>query len=216
MKMVSGTAFWWIWTEMVLTWVFFHNSFKCRRQRKSSRKCRSWRLNQCQAWCGVPKRQSETVWRKLVLIGPFQHMPIWRTSIMCSATPYDGSLGKGARRLEDQSLGCHGFSLGTPASSVTVLMRPLPLVQVHPERLNRRLQSSPSRQGTISHHCRLLTIRASTQAGRALVVPAIWPLRQAHRAVCLAMVRLGTLLSLFSITISQVPTANWPSLSRWE
>ncbi|MEQ2165248.1 hypothetical protein GOODEAATRI_014942 [Goodea atripinnis] len=50
----------------------------------------------------------------------------------------------------------------------------------------------------------------STQAGLALVVPAIWPLRQAQRAVCLAIVRLGTLLSLLSITISQVPTANWP------
>lgn len=51
----------------------------------------------------------------------------------------------------------------------------------------------------------------STHAGLALVVPAIWPLRQAQRAVCLAMVRLGTLLSLLSITISQVPTANWPA-----
>lgn len=51
----------------------------------------------------------------------------------------------------------------------------------------------------------------STHAGLALVVPAIWPLRQAQRAVCLAMVRRGRLLSLLSITISQVPTASWPA-----
>lgn len=36
--------------------------------------------------------------------------------------------------------------------TVTVLMRPLLLVQVHPERLKRRLQTSPSTQGVISHH----------------------------------------------------------------
>lgn len=51
----------------------------------------------------------------------------------------------------------------------------------------------------------------STQAGLAFVVPAIWPLLQAQRAVWRAMVHLGTLLSLLSITISQVPTANWPA-----
>ncbi len=53
-------------------------------------------------------------------------------------------------------------------------------------------------------------ISPSTHAGRARVVPAICPLRQAQRAVCLAIVRLGWLLSLFNITISHVPTANWP------
>lgn len=50
----------------------------------------------------------------------------------------------------------------------------------------------------------------STQAGLALVVPAIWPFLQAQRAVCLAMVRRGWLLSLSSVTISHVPAASWP------
>lgn len=54
----------------------------------------------------------------------------------------------------------------------------------------------------------------STHAGLARVVPAIWPLLQAQRAVCLAMVRLGMLLSLLSITISQVPTASWPARTQ--
>lgn len=51
----------------------------------------------------------------------------------------------------------------------------------------------------------------STQAGLALVVPAIWPFLQAQRAVCLAMVRRGWLLSLSSVTISHVPAASWPA-----
>lgn len=50
----------------------------------------------------------------------------------------------------------------------------------------------------------------STQAGLARVVPAIWPFLQAQRAVCLAMVRRGWLLSLSSVTISHVPAASWP------
>lgn len=50
----------------------------------------------------------------------------------------------------------------------------------------------------------------STQAGLALVVPAIWPFLQAQRAVCLAMVRRGWLLSRSSVTISHVPAASWP------
>lgn len=54
----------------------------------------------------------------------------------------------------------------------------------------------------------------STHAGLARVVPAIWPLLQAQRAVCRAMVRLGMLLSLLSITISQVPTASWPARTQ--
>ena len=48
----------------------------------------------------------------------------------------------------------------------------------------------------------------STQAGRACVVPAIWPLRHAQRAVCFATVRCGWLLSLSSVTISHDPTTN--------
>lgn len=50
----------------------------------------------------------------------------------------------------------------------------------------------------------------STQAGLALVVPAICPFLQAHLAVCRAMVRRGWLLSRSRVTISQVPAANWP------
>lgn len=50
----------------------------------------------------------------------------------------------------------------------------------------------------------------STQAGLALVVPAIWPFLQAQRAVCRAMVLRGWLLSLSNVTISHVPAANWP------
>lgn len=58
--------------------------------------------------------------------------------------------------------------------------------------------------------CPLLLLLPSTQAGLALVVPAIWPFLQAQRAVCLAMVRRGWLLSLSSVTISHVPAASWP------
>lgn len=54
----------------------------------------------------------------------------------------------------------------------------------------------------------------STQAGLALVVPAIWPFLQAQRAVCRAMVLRGWLLSLSKVTISHVPAANWPKRHR--
>ncbi|TNN70427.1 hypothetical protein EYF80_019304 [Liparis tanakae] len=53
-------------------------------------------------------------------------------------------------------------------------------------------------------------VPGSRDAGLALVVPAIWPFLQAQRAVCLAMVRRGWLLSLSSVTISHVPAASWP------
>lgn len=48
----------------------------------------------------------------------------------------------------------------------------------------------------------------STQAGRALVVPAICPFLHAHRAVCRAIVLRGWLLSRSKVTISQVPAAS--------
>lgn len=48
----------------------------------------------------------------------------------------------------------------------------------------------------------------STQAGRALVVPAIWPFLHAQRAVCRAIVLRGWLLSRSRVTISQVPAAS--------
>lgn len=48
----------------------------------------------------------------------------------------------------------------------------------------------------------------STQAGRALVVPAICPFLHAQRAVCRAIVLRGWLLSRSSVTISQVPAAS--------
>ena len=48
----------------------------------------------------------------------------------------------------------------------------------------------------------------STQAGLALVVPAICPFLQAQRAVCRAIVLRGWLLSRSSVTISQVPAAS--------
>lgn len=48
----------------------------------------------------------------------------------------------------------------------------------------------------------------STQAGRALVVPAICPFLQAQRAVCRAIVLRGWLLSRSRVTISQVPAAS--------
>lgn len=100
--------------------------------------------------------------------------------------------------------------------AVVVLTRPPGCVQVQPDLLTNRSQPSSSKHGTISHHCFFRTIPASTQAGLALVVPAIWPFLQAQRAVCLAMVRRGWLLSLSSVTISHVPAASWPSLSRRE
>lgn len=56
-----------------------------------------------------------------------------------------------------------------------------------------------------------IRVLPSTQAGLALVVPAIWPFLQAQRAVCRAMVLRGWLLSLSNVTISQVPAANWPT-----
>lgn len=100
--------------------------------------------------------------------------------------------------------------------AVVVLTRPPGCVQVQPDLLTNRSQPSSSKHGTISHHCFFRTILASTQAGLALVVPAIWPFLQAQRAVCLAMVRRGWLLSLSSVTISHVPAASWPSLRRRE
>lgn len=100
--------------------------------------------------------------------------------------------------------------------AVVVLTRPPGCVQVQPDLLTNRSQPSSSKHGTISHHCFFRTMPASTQAGLALVVPAIWPFLQAQRAVCLAMVRRGWLLSLSSVTISHVPAASWPSLSRRE
>lgn len=45
--------------------------------------------------------------------------------------------------------------------TVTVLMRPPSLLQVHPERLKSSPQISPSEHGDISHHCLLFTIRAT-------------------------------------------------------
>lgn len=48
----------------------------------------------------------------------------------------------------------------------------------------------------------------STQAGRALVVPAICPFLQAQRAVCRAIVLRGWLLSRSRVTISHVPAAS--------
>lgn len=92
--------------------------------------------------------------------------------------------------------------------TVVVFMRPPGCVHVQPERLMSRSQPSPSRQGRMSHHCLVLMIRASTQAGRALVVPAICPFRQAQRAVCRAIVLRGWLLSRSRVTISQVPAAS--------
>lgn len=50
----------------------------------------------------------------------------------------------------------------------------------------------------------------STQAGLALVVPAICPFLHAQRAVCRAIVLRGWLLSLSKVTISHVPAASWP------
>lgn len=101
-------------------------------------------------------------------------------------------------------------------SAVVVLTLPPGCVQVQPDLLTNRSQPSSSKQGTISHHCLFRTMLASTQAGRALVVPAIWPFLQAQRAVCLAMVLRGWLLSRSSVTISHVPAASWPSLRRRE
>lgn len=48
----------------------------------------------------------------------------------------------------------------------------------------------------------------STQAGRALVVPAICPFLHAQRAVCRAIVLRGWLLSRSNVTISHVPAAS--------
>lgn len=45
------------------------------------------------------------------------------------------------------------------ALTVVVLTRPPGCVQVQPDWLTRRSQPSSSKQGLISHHCRLLTIR---------------------------------------------------------
>lgn len=56
--------------------------------------------------------------------------------------------------------------------------------------------------------CSLRGLLPSTQAGRALVVPAICPFLQAQRAVCRAIVLRGWLLSRSRVTISQVPAAS--------
>lgn len=54
----------------------------------------------------------------------------------------------------------------------------------------------------------------STQAGWALLVPAIWPFLQAQRAVCQATVFRGRLLSRSRATISHVPATSWPGGTR--
>lgn len=92
--------------------------------------------------------------------------------------------------------------------TVVVFIRPPGCVHVQPDRLISKSQPSPSRQGSMSHHCFVRIIRASTQAGRALVVPAICPFLHAQRAVCRAIVLRGWLLSRSSVTISQVPAAS--------
>lgn len=92
--------------------------------------------------------------------------------------------------------------------TVVVFIRPPGCVHVQPDRLINKSQPSPSRQGDMSHHCFVLIIRASTQAGRALVVPAICPFLHAQRAVCRAIVLRGWLLSRSRVTISQVPAAS--------
>lgn len=89
-----------------------------------------------------------------------------------------------------------------------VFIRPPGCVQVQPDRLINKSQPSPSRQGSMSHHCFVLIIGASTQAGRARVVPAICPFLHAQRAVCRAIVLRGWLLSRSRVTISQVPAAS--------
>lgn len=66
----------------------------------------------------------------------------------------------------------------------------------------------PDPQGGGGAACADARLLPSTQAGRALVVPAICPLRHAQRAVCRAMVLRGWLLSRSSVTISQVPAAS--------
>lgn len=53
-----------------------------------------------------------------------------------------------------------------------------------------------------------LAFLPSTQAGFAFVVPATCPLRQAHRAVCRAIILLGWLISLSRAVISHVPTSS--------
>lgn len=103
-----------------------------------------------------------------------------------------------------------------PFLTVVVFIRPPGCVQVQPDLFINKLQPSPSKQGSISHHCLVFTIRASTQAGFALVVPAICPFLHAHLAVCLAIVLRGWLLSLSRVTISQVPAASWPSFKKCE
>ncbi len=54
--------------------------------------------------------------------------------------------------------------------TVTVLMRPPPLAQVHPERLKISPQISPSEHGDISHHCLLFTIRAAKKTGNTFII----------------------------------------------
>ena len=55
----------------------------------------------------------------------------------------------------------------------------------------------------------------STQAGLARAVPAAWPRRQAHRAVCRAIVRRGWLRSRSSAVISHVPISSSCPARGW-
>lgn len=62
-----------------------------------------------------------------------------------------------------------------------------------------------------------LAFLPSTQAGFAFVVPATCPLRQAHRAVCRAIILLGWLISLSRAVISHVPTSSsFPMGRHWD
>lgn len=88
----------------------------------------------------------------------------------------------------------------------------LPVAHIHPELSGSVLHSSPSRQGSISHHHFPITMEASTQEGRFLVVPATFPGRQEHLTVCDRSSIRFLLQHLWAAITSQVPPSG---LCRW-
>lgn len=65
----------------------------------------------------------------------------------------------------------HAHKKGKGSHTVVVFIRPPGCVQVQPDRLINKSQPSPSRQGSMSHHCFVLIIRAVRERRELVSVP---------------------------------------------
>lgn len=90
--------------------------------------------------------------------------------------PQSGEVLEEGAGLPHAAAACYALAAGVGSASppapprqesrcrvrtVVVLIRPPGCVHVQPERLINKSQPSPSRQGSMSHHCLVLMIRAA-------------------------------------------------------